>query len=149
MVGPDSADWSAAQTQEEALKLGVQGRVRFMGPVANADVPRILREGDIFLNTTNVDNAPKTIVEAMACGLCVVSTDAGGVPYLVENGRDALLVQRRDPAGMAAAVRRILLDPELANQLSQNARRGAEAFDWNTIIPTWEGLLASTANARG
>jgi glycosyltransferase involved in cell wall biosynthesis len=148
MVGPDTADWSAEQTRQEARGLGVDGRVRIRGAVPNTDVPLVLQEGDIFLNTTNVDNAPKTIVEAMACGLCVVSTDAGGVPYLVENDRDALLVPQADPEAMAGAIRRILVEPHTAARLSRNARLSAEARDWDRVLPEWEGLLAEMVTAR-
>lgn len=148
MAGPDRADWSASQTVEEARRLGVDGRVRVTGAVAKEEVPQVLQQGDIFLNTTNVDNAPVTVVEAMACGLCVVSTDVGGVPYLVENERDALLVPCEDPDAMAAAVRRILLDPSVAARLSENGRLNAEAFDWEMILPVWEELLTEVASGR-
>ncbi len=74
-------------------------------------------EGDIFLNTTNVDNAPVTVVEAMACGLCIVSTDAGGVPDLVEDEHEALLVpcercRRHDRSGQADSARPGLWRPD-------------------------------------
>ena len=143
MVGSDRQDWSAEQTLEEARRLGVEDRVRVLGPVPKADIPHILQQGDIFLNTTNVDNAPVTVVEAMACGLCVVSTDAGGVPYLVRNEHDALLVPRTDPEAMTAAVRRVLTDSTLAAQLSRNARECAEAFSWETVLSEWEDLLCA------
>lgn len=145
MVGPDRGDCSAEKMREEARRLGVDGSVRIMGSVPKTDVPRVLQDGDIFLNTTNVDNAPVTVVEAMACGLCVVSTDAGGVPYLVEDGADALLVGRDDPDAMAAAVRRILTDPAVAATLSKNARIKAETFAWDRVLPEWETLLISVA----
>jgi glycosyltransferase involved in cell wall biosynthesis len=143
MVGSDRQDWSAEQTLEEARRLGVVDRVRVLGAVPKADIPGILQQGDIFLNTTNVDNAPVTVVEAMACGLCVVSTDAGGVPYLVSDEHDALLVPRTDPEAMAAAVRRVLTDPALAVQLSRNARECAEAFSWEEVLTEWEDLLCA------
>lgn len=148
MVGPDTGDWSAEQTRAEAIRLGVGSQVRIMGAVANTDVPIVLQEGDIFLNTTNVDNAPKTVIEAMACGLCVVSTDAGGVPYLVTHERDVLLVPRADPEAMTAAIRRILVEPHTAAKLSRNARLSAEAHDWDRVFPQWEELLLETAAAR-
>ena len=65
-----------------------------------------MNNGDIFLNTTGVDNAPVSVVEAMACGLCVVSTNVGGIPYLLEHEYDSLLVPSNDPAAMATAVRK-------------------------------------------
>ena len=148
MVGPDAGDWSAAQQLEEAARLGVDGRVDIRGPVDKTDIPRILRRGDIFLNTTNVDNAPVTVVEAMACGLCVVSTDAGGVSKLVRDGIDGLLVPRGDPEAMAAAVARILREPDLARRLSRNARRKAQTFAWTRVLPEWEMLLSAVAGKR-
>lgn len=146
MVGPDTEDWSAEQTRAEARRLGVDGQVQVRGPVPKAEVSSALQQGDIFLNTTNVDNAPVTVVEAMACGLCVVSTDAGGVPDLVADGEDALLVPQADPEAMAAAIRRILIEPATAAKLSRNGRLNAETHDWDRIFPKWEELLTAIHN---
>jgi glycosyltransferase involved in cell wall biosynthesis len=99
-------------------------------------------QGDIFLNTTNVDNTPISVLEAMACGLCVVSTNAGGIPYLLEHERDALLVPPDDAQAMARAVHRILTEPGLAESLSENARRKVEQFDWCAVLPQWERLFS-------
>jgi len=148
MAGPDRADWSAEQTRLEARRLGVEDRVRIMGAVPKMEVPGVLQQGDIFLNTTNVDNAPTTVVEAMACALCVVTTDAGGVPDLVENDRDALIVPRNDPQAMADAIRRILHEPDTAARLSRNARLSAETHDWSKVLPQWESLFADVAALR-
>ena len=81
----------------------------------------------------------------MACGLCIVSTRVGGIPYLLEDGSDALLVPPNDPDAMAAAVRRILTEPGLAERLSRNARQKASGFDWRTILPRWEALFTEIA----
>jgi glycosyltransferase involved in cell wall biosynthesis len=145
MVGPDRADYSGAQATKDARELGVGERVRILGSVDKAAVPAVLAEGDIFLNTTNVDNAPVTVVEAMAAGLCVVSTDAGGVPYLIEHGRSGLVVPRGDVAAMAAAVARILREPALATRLSANGRRESQTFAWDNVLPRWEALLRALA----
>jgi glycosyltransferase involved in cell wall biosynthesis len=85
----------------------------------------------------------------MACGLCVVSTDAGGVPDLVDNEREALVVPRADSEAMAAAARRILSDSNLAATLSANGRRKAESFGWDVILPEWEELLVKVAGSKG
>lgn len=69
----------------------------------------------------------------------------GGVPYLADDGRDALLVPLADPEAMAAAVMRILGEPDLARRLSRNARLKAEAFAWSRVLPEWEGLLPALA----
>ncbi len=145
MVGHDKGDGSLERTRREAAALGVADRVTFTAGVPKSEVPGLLAQASIFLNTTDTDNAPVSVTEAMACGLCVVSTDAGGLRDLVADGEDALLVGRDDPAAMAAAVERILAEPALAARLSANARRNAEARDWSRILPRWETLLSKSA----
>jgi len=142
MIGPDKGG-GTRQLVEEAIR----GRqVELTGKVAKADVPSWLNRGDIFLNTSEIDNAPVSVLEAMACGLCVVSTNVGGLPYLLRDGEDALLVPPRDPAAMTAAVRRLLREPALAEKLSRNGRAKAEAHDWGKVLPEWEALFTSLAN---
>jgi glycosyltransferase involved in cell wall biosynthesis len=146
MVGPDKGDGSLQATQHLAVELGVAGRIAWLGGVLKADVPVWLSQGDIFLNTTNVDNTPVSVLEALASGLCVVSTDVGGIPYLLEHEEDALLVPPDDPEAMAAAVRRVLTEPGLAERLSRNARKKAEGFDWSVVLPQWEKLLLEVSD---
>ncbi len=141
MVGPDKGDGSLQTAKRVAEDLGVLDRIELTGGVPKSDVPTWLNKGDVFINTTNVDNTPVSVIEAMACGLCVVSTDVGGIPYLLEHEHDALLVHPRDSEAMANAVRRIVTEPELGKRLSSNARKKAEQFDWSVILPQWENLL--------
>src|SRR5262249_5639031 len=68
MVGPDKADGSFERTKKELTKIGIEQRVKFAGQVSKKDVPRVLSEADIFLNTTSIDNTPVSVIEAMACG---------------------------------------------------------------------------------
>jgi glycosyltransferase involved in cell wall biosynthesis len=142
MIGPDKGDGSLPRTEEVARELAVNERVAFTGAIPKLAVPAQLNQGDIFLNTTSVDNVPVSVLEAMASGLCVVSTNAGGIPYLLEHEQDALLVSPNNADEMAAAVRRILNDPQLAARLSAGARKKAEQHDWSNILPGWESLLA-------
>lgn len=145
MVGPDKGDGSRKRTADVAARLGVGDRVQLLDGVPKDSVPSVLDEADLFLNTTNVDNTPVSVIEAMACGLCIVSTNVGGIPYLLDHERDALLVPPDDAEAMAAAVRRILTEPGLAARLSENARRKAEQFDWSIVLPQWEQLLLEVA----
>lgn len=145
MVGPDKGDGSFGDLQHFVANSNLQAHVSYVGGVPKEEVPAWLQRGDIFLNTANVDNTPVSVIEAMACGLCVVSTNVGGIPYLLDHEQDALLVPPNDPDAMADAVRRILAEPGLAAQLSRNARRKAEQFDWETILPQWERLLTEVA----
>lgn len=141
MVGPDKGDGSYQKTQQMAVSLGVNNQIVFSGGIKKAEVPIWLNKGDIFINTTNVDNAPVSVLEAMTCGLCVTSTNVGGIPYLLEHEHDSLLVSPNDPYSMAEAISRILLEPGLAERLSLNARIKAEKFDWANILLQWESLL--------
>lgn len=143
MVGPDKHDGSWQRVEQLARELGVGDRLTMPGGVAKTDVPRWLNQGDIFLNTTNVDNTPVSVLEAMACGLCVVTTNAGGLPYLAEDGVDALLVPPRDVDAMTRAVLRILHNPSLSDTLSRNGRAKAEQFDWMALSVHWEAIFRS------
>lgn len=146
MVGPDRQDGSFQATQALAATRQVAHRVQFAGAVAKSEVPAYLAQGDIFLNTTNVDNTPVSVIEAMACGLCVASTNVGGIPYLLKHGEDTLLTPPGDAAAMAAGIQRILTEPGLAERLSANARAKVELFDWRAVLPQWEALFRSIAS---
>ncbi len=141
MIGPDKGDGSAKEVRQVISELEISRRISQTGVVAKTQVPYYLNLGDVFLNTSNVDNTPVSVLEAMACGLCVVSTNVGGIPYLLEQGRDALLVPPDDSQAMADAVRKILTSPQFADTLSQNARKKAEQHDWLVILPQWERLF--------
>jgi glycosyltransferase involved in cell wall biosynthesis len=142
MIGPDKGDGSRERVARVAAELGVADRVTLGTGVPKGEVPAQLSGGgDIFLNTTNVDNTPVSVLEALACGLCVVSTNVGGIPYLLEDQVDALLVPPADPEAMAVAVRRLLTEPGLAARLSANARRKAEERDWGILVQKWDCLL--------
>jgi glycosyltransferase involved in cell wall biosynthesis len=145
MMGPDRGDGSFEKTKELALNVDVMDRVTYTGPVKKAEIPHLLHQGDIFLNTPRVDNTPVSVLEAMACGLCIVSTNVGGIPYLLEHECDALLVSADDELAMANAVRRFLTEDGLAERLSTNARRKVEQFDWPIILPKWERLFTEFA----
>jgi glycosyltransferase involved in cell wall biosynthesis len=141
MVGPDKGDGSLGRMRHVAGELQVAQRIATPGAVRKADVARSLNQGDIFLNTTNADNTPVSVLEAMGCGLCVVSTNVGGIPHLLTHEENALLVPPDNPAAMAAAVRRILSDPALAARLSHQARESVAAMNWPVVLPQWESIF--------
>jgi L-malate glycosyltransferase len=130
-----------AELEQLAATLGLSG-VRFLGPVANVRMPEVYDAADIYLNSSRIDNMPGSLIEAFAAGLPVVSSDAGGIPHMVENGRTGLLVAPADPVAMAAAARRLLDDAELARNLSVAAREEAQSYTWERVGPQWEALYA-------
>lgn len=148
MMGPDKGDGSFQATKEVAADLGVTQKVTWTGSVTKEEIPRLLQKGDILLNTPRVDNTPVSVLEAMACGLCIVSTNVGGIPYLLADEHDAILVPDDDEVAMGKAVQRFLTEDGLAERLSMNARQKVEQFDWPLIFPKWERLLSDTAERR-
>lgn len=149
MIGPDKGDGSLQNTKSLAVRLGLTGDIGFRGPIPKKQVPGELGCGDVFLNTSNFDNTPVSVLEALACGLPVVSTNVGGIPYLLEHSQTAMLVRPGDAVGMAAAVMRLFAEPVLAAQLGENGRKLAESFDWSVVLPQWHRLLTEVASRNG
>ncbi len=145
MAGPDRDDSSKRETIAAIEECGVQAHVKVEGGIAKTSVPRFLSGGDIFLNTTNVDNTPVTVLEAMASGMCVVSTAVGGIPDLLTSGEDSLLVPPDDEAAMAAAARRLLTDSGLAEHIRNASLAKVRQFDWEVVLPQWQQLLTFAA----
>lgn len=148
MIGADRGDGSRAAVQRRANELGVRDHLQLVDGVPKSEVARYLAAGDVFLNTTDADNTPVSVLEAMACGLCVVSTNVGGIPYLLTHEHDALLVPSRDPDAMANAIARLLREPELSARLSSTGHTHAGSRNWPHVIERWEDLFARViANA--
>lgn len=141
MLGPDKGDGSRQAVERRARDLGVSDRVHLVGRVAHVEVPRWLDENDILINTTDVDNTPVSLLEAMAVGLPIVSTSVGGIPYLMRDCHDGLLVPPRDPAAMATAVEHLLVSPETAERLVTNAHETVQRHAWTTVLSQWRDTL--------
>ena len=129
-----------------AKELGVVDRVAFLGRLERDAVVSLYHESDAMLNPTTVDNMPNSLLEAMACGLPVVSTGVGGVPFVVTEGRSALLVPANDPEQMASAMRRLIEDAQLRNLLAETALLKVQAYTWRMVYPLW---LAAYKSAEG
>lgn len=148
MIGPDRHDGSLDRAVATARRLGVAERVSFITGVPKREVAARLNEADIFLNTSTIDNTPVSVMEALACGLCVVSTGVGGIRYLLKDDCDSLLVGSHDSAALGAAIRRILVEDGLAAKLSSNALEKARSFDWSVVAPRWHRLLLAARTSR-
>jgi glycosyltransferase involved in cell wall biosynthesis len=132
-----------SQVRETAGQMGLED-VRFLGPVSKSDIPALMDSHDIYLNTPHIDNTPVTVLEALASGMIVISTNVGGIPYLLQDGETGLLVPDDDAEGMAGAVFRILESPDLVGQMSRQGRKRVEDFTWDTIRPMWAMALTGT-----
>ena len=140
MVGPDK-DGSLESCKQLAKELGIINKITFTGIISNKEWITLSSDYDIFINTTNFDNMPVSVIEAMALGFPIVSTNAGGLKYLHEDKKDALLVEKNDVQGMVDNIYHILEDSNLTESLSTNARDKAEQFSWENVEPMWRAII--------
>jgi glycosyltransferase involved in cell wall biosynthesis len=124
--------------QRLAADLGVAEAVVFPGRIDNARIFTLYSNADCMLNPSTVDNMPISILEAMASGVPIVSTRAGGIPDLVDDGVTALLVPIGDHAAMAAATLRVLDDPQRANAMRDAGYAAVGHYSWPKIMPQWQ-----------
>lgn len=134
---------TGARVRQYVSEAGLTEHVRFPGFIRQEEKQEIFDDHDIYLNTTFIDNMPVCLVEAGAFGLPIVSTDVGGVPFMVTHEDDALLVKPDDAGAMASEVLRLLRSPALARKLSANGRRMAERSDPKHVVSQWEGAFNS------
>jgi len=132
---------SLADVRRLVVELGLGEAVTFPGYIADADKADVFDRHDVFVNTNRVDNTPVSVIEAMASGLAVVTTDAGGLPYLVTDGVSGIVVPVGDDEALAAAIGRVVDDPGLAATLGRGGRSVAESCGWDRVGPLWEAVL--------
>jgi len=140
MIGPDK-DGSMQEVKQLIDELNLNNSVEITGAMHPEAWHKRSEEYDIFINTTSVDNTPVSVMEAMALGLPVVSTRAGGVPYLIEDGKDGILVDINRPEEMAEKIRFLIENPEIGEEISARARKKVEKFDWSHVRNLWFEIL--------
>lgn len=118
-----------------ARELGIEHAVRFTGRLDREVMAKLYRESDVVLNPSRADNMPNSLLEAMASGVPVVSTDVGGVPFMVQHEETALLVKAGDFEAMAAAIVRLIEDGTLWQRLSQAGLEQARRYSWPRVAP--------------
>ncbi len=139
MVGPAKDEsFEACKIKTEAENLPVT----FTGMLAKDAWIALSAQHDIFINTTNFDNTPVSVMEAMALGLPVVSTNVGGLPYLIANEIDGILVPPKDIATFTKAIEKLLANPKKAVEISLAARKKVAQFDWQVVKQQWTSLLS-------
>ena len=139
MIGPDK-DGSLETTKSYSASLGLE--TIFTGGLPKETWNELAKEYDVFINTTHFDNTPVSVIEAMALGLPVVSTNVGGIPYLLEDKNEALLVNDNDVNAMAKQVEYLLTHPAEVSRITQNALNKVKTFDWEVVKYQWFELLS-------
>ncbi len=137
----------AARLRALASELGVAASVDFCGQLDREPMAALLRRAAVSLNASRVDNMPNSVLEALASGVPVVSTNVGGVPWLVRDGQTALLVPPDDPLAMAAALVRVLGDAVLASALASAGRAEVQAYGWPRVREQWSAVYGRLRRA--
>lgn len=138
MVGPEK-DVSINELKTYAKQLNVV--VEFTGKLIKKEWTQLALKHDIFLNTTSIDNSPISVIEAMALGLPVVSTNVGGLPYLLNHQEDAILIEDATAINFCHAIEAFIDNNDLATKLAINAKHKVDLFDWFKIKEKWIQLL--------
>lgn len=138
MVGPEK-DGSMQETKLLAAQLGL--KVEFPGKLTKRSWITLSEDYDIFINTTHQDNTPVSVIEAMALGLPIISTNVGGLSFLLDNDKTAVLVNDNDINAMAEGIKTILRNQEFALNLSLNAKAVADGFDSEKVMKKWTEIL--------
>lgn len=132
-----------------AARLGIAAAVEFCGRLDRERMAELYRSGSLLLNPARVDNMPNSVLEAMASGLPVVSTNAGGVPYIVRDGVTALLVPCGDHDAMARAIERLLREPAFAGRLREAALAEVQRYTWPRVRDEWAAAYRSVLSCGG
>jgi phosphatidylinositol alpha-mannosyltransferase len=133
----------------DALPPELRARVTMLGAVPNVELPAVHAACDVYLGpATGGESFGIVLVEAMAAGLPVVASDIPGYDEVVRADVDGLLVPPRDPAGLAAATRRVLDDAQVARRLRAAGRERAAAFDWEVVVGRVEELYGRATDTR-
>lgn len=136
-----------APLEKLARDLNLQN-TEFKGRVSHDRVVQLYDSSDIFLNASEIDNQPLSIIEAFACGLAVVTTDAGGIPDMVTAGRTGLIVPMGAYQELAACALRLLHDPVLAQRLIEQGREECEKYQWSVVREQWLNVYYDLINSR-
>lgn len=138
MVGPDN-DGSLEATKIFAKSLKVD--VSFTGKLSKKEWITRSKDYNIFINTTNFDNMPVSIIEAMALGLPVISTNVGGLPFLITHNVDGILVPPNNVDAFTTAVSKLKNNENLKNNLVKQARKKTEQYSWQIVKENWKSIL--------
>jgi glycosyltransferase involved in cell wall biosynthesis len=136
-----------AQLQERVNNLGLTSRVHFLG--LRTDIPDVLGAADVFVLSSNYEGNPLSVIEAMAAGLPIASTAVGGVPELLQNGKEGLIVPPGQAEQLSEAMMILLNDRDLRRTMGAAAAvRAREKFDVSAMVRGYEELYDEIAAPR-
>lgn len=137
-VGGETKGIDTKRFNAEINKRGLNNLAVYHGRKYGEDKERILDQSDIFVLPTNEDCFPLVLIEAMSHGLPCVTTDEGGIPDIVVDGENGLMVQRRDPVSLASGIEKLIVDTGLRSKMGNE---GKKRFEQNFTEDKFEKRL--------
>ena len=141
--GPELANLHAL-----VATLGLAESIEFSGRIENASIPRLYSSADCMINSSTVDNMPISILEAFASGVPVISTDAGGIPDLVDHQVTGMLTPVGDADGLARETLRVLQNPAFYADIRRTAHLEAQKYAWLQVRDRWLAAYVALARKR-
>ena len=140
-----AGDGSQRMALEDLAITLVLRHTKFVGRVEHEGIARLYQQADIYLNGSEIDNQPLSILEAFACGLRVVTTDAGGIPNMVADGDTGFVVPRGDHEAMANRATQLLKESEIVGSMTQRALDECRKYSWSSVRDHWIELYRELA----
>src|SRR5215207_6367627 len=119
--------------EREAERLGVGGRLHFVGFLAHDRLPAVMSHADLLVLPSLYEELGTVLLEAIQVGLPIVASKTGGIPDVIKDGVNGLLVPPSEPEALAHAINRLLADRKLARRLSEGAQARAKDYDWEVL----------------
>ena len=146
LVVGDGTERPNVQRRANDLRIG-EGRLQFLG--SRSDIHALLAAADFFVLPSDVEGLPMAVLEAMAHGLPVVATAVGGIPEVITDGREGLLVPPGDAAALARAIQRLLTSSEMRLRLGDAARdRVSKEFSLETMANRYQQIYAEATTGK-
>ena len=147
--------WNWSSQQLRMKRLGITSRVSLFPYIDHDDMPAYYERSYAFIAPTRAESFGRTLAEAMACAVPVISTRSGSIPEIVHHGVSGILVPWGNVGALAGAVSELLDQPRVADEMGREGRRRVEErFAWDVVLPQWEELfermaaLSSSADRR-
>jgi glycosyltransferase involved in cell wall biosynthesis len=139
MIGPDNGIMH--ESVKMAKDLNVSDSVIFEGPVPNDKLYKYYQTHAVFLNTTSYESFGVSLMEAASCGIPVVTSEVGEIPFIWEKEKEMLMVSNLTAEGFGKEVLRVFDNLDLAQAISVNSRAKSEIYSWEKIGPYWLEIL--------
>jgi len=148
VVGGSGTEEEMQRSQALVSSLGIEGRVEFRGSVAQEELPSYYRAADVCVIPSHYESFGLVAIEALACGTPVIGSMVGGLPTVIHDGENGLLVPWRQPSEFAERIDTLLQDQHLTESLSLNARPSVMKYGWGAVAGRITSVYNDVASAR-